>query len=73
MSGFHLRTTAITVPCPRCGSAIRTSYGRVIVEATVSCPRGHTVRLVDNNDSARRLDRSLTDPNRQLRRLGRRR
>ena len=73
MSGLRLRSAGLTIPCPLCGGAIRTTYGHVIDEATVVCPRGHSVHLVDNGDSVRRLDRSLTDLNRQLRRLGRRR
>lgn len=73
MRGPRLRSSALDVPCPACGSAIRTTYGQVIDEATVVCPLGHSVRLVDNGDSVRRLDRSLTDLNRQLRRIGRRR
>jgi hypothetical protein len=73
MSGLHLRSASINVPCPVCGSTIYTTYGHVIDDATVLCPRGHSVQFVDSGDSVRRLDRSLSDLSRQVRRLGRRR
>ncbi len=73
MSGIRLRSAALTVPCPVCGSTFRVTYGQVIDEATVLCPTGHRVHLVDQGDGVRQLDRSLTDLSRQLRRLGRRR
>lgn len=73
MSNLRLRSAALTVPCPVCGSAIRTTYGEVIDEMTVACPRGRSVTLVDQNDSVRQLDRSFAQLNQSLRRLGRRR
>lgn len=73
MSGLRLRSASLTVPCPVCGSAISTTYGQVINEATVLCPQEHSVKLVDNGDGVRKLDRSIDQLNRSLRRLGRRR
>jgi len=73
MSGLRLRPVGLTVPCPVCGSAIHTTYGQVIKEVTVLCPKGHSVKLVDQHDGMRKLDRSFDEFNRSLRRLGRRR
>lgn len=72
MSGARLRSASLAIPCPACGNRIRTTCGALMDEVTVVCPRGHRVRLVDNGDGVRRLDRTLNDLNRQLRRLSRR-
>ena len=73
MSPLQLRSAPLTLPCPVCGTAMHVTYGQVIDEATVLCPHGHSVHLVDKGDGVRQLDRSFTQLNRQLRRMGRRR
>ncbi len=73
MNGLRLRSASLAVPCPRCGSTIHTTYGQVIDEVKVVCPCGHSVKLRDQNDGLRQLDRSFNQINRSLKRIGRRR
>lgn len=73
MSHLRLRSATITVTCPVCGNAMHATYGQVIDEVAILCPQGHRVQLVDKDDGVRHVERSLTQLDRQLRRLGRRR
>lgn len=72
MAGMDLRNAPISVPCPRCGCQIRTNFGRIADQATVICPNGHHVRLVDCGHGVRQVDQSLRELERTLRRIGRR-
>ncbi len=49
----------VTVVCPGCGSTFNVRLRDVKNEAIVTCPRGHAVQLVDEDDSARHLDREM--------------
>jgi hypothetical protein len=69
----QFRSMAYRPACPVCGSTINTTLSAVIDERAVSCPKGHSIQLVDQGDGSRKLDRSLDDLDRQLRKLGRRR
>ena len=63
--------TKIEVPCPECGSTIRTSMDDVARQRTVRCARGHSVKLVDNGGGARKFNRALDDLERTIKKFGR--
>ncbi len=63
----------LNLACPICGSPIHPTLEDVRLERTISCPRGHAVQLVDKDDGVAKLDRSMRDLQRSLRRLSRRR
>jgi hypothetical protein len=68
MSG--LMGSRISMPCPICGRALNPTLEDVRQERTVWCPGGHQVRLVDQNDGIRKLDRQLDDFTRRMQRAG---
>jgi hypothetical protein len=72
MSGF-LDKTSLEIDCPSCGRKVKTTVGDARRSPTLRCPSGHEVE-VDASQFDRELkkvDRSLADFEKSLKRLGR--
>jgi hypothetical protein len=78
-----LMNERVPAVCPECGRSFNVRLRDVKYERTVHCPLGHSVKLVDEGDGVRHLDRELDrferdmkrverDMNREIRRLSRR-
>jgi hypothetical protein len=59
----------LEIPCPECGTKIKTSIGAVAAQKTVKCRRGHAVKLVDQGHGARGAKKSLDDLDKALDKL----
>jgi len=56
--------------CPTCNARMRVTVSDVANERTVTCPRGHRVRLEDGNGGFRKADKAMSDLDKALRNLG---
>lgn len=68
----ELLRAKLEVPCPKCGSKIRTTLGDIQRGRTVTCPRGHRVTLSEDGNGIGKADRALDDLKRSIERMNRR-
>ena len=54
------------ISCPTCSKNIKVSMQQIAMQATVSCPSGHQIRLVDHDGSNKR---EIEKVNRELKKL----
>jgi DNA-directed RNA polymerase subunit RPC12/RpoP len=60
----------LDIDCPECGSEVLATLDDVAQQRVVRCARGHRIVLIDDGGGARKVNRSLNDLERTLRRLG---
>lgn len=56
-------------PCPDCGAKVRVKLEDLAKGKTVRCPRGHSIRLQDVGGGARKVQKSLDDLEKSLRKI----
>lgn len=61
----------IEVPCPECGRAIRVRLRDVSTSRLVSCSAGHRVKLKEQGNGIRQMDRAERDLKRTIDKLKR--
>jgi predicted Zn finger-like uncharacterized protein len=61
----------IEAECPECGSKIRFTLADLAAERSVRCGKGHSVKLKDEGGGARKVDKSLKDLDKAIKKLGR--
>ena len=66
-----LMNERVAAVCPGCGSSFNVRLRDVKNEATVRCPSGHSVQLVDENDGVRQIDRETDKFDREVKRVQR--
>ena len=54
------------VSCPICGKKAKVTMRQIAMQATVSCPSGHQIKLVDKDGSNKR---EIEKVNRELKKL----
>ena len=58
------------IECPECQSKLRVSLEDVAKQRTVRCPQGHSIKLVDEGGGFRKAEKSLSDLDKAIRKLG---
>lgn len=68
--------SSVDVPCPQCGHEVRTTLRAIKNGRVVSCSSGHQIQLKEEGSGIsqadremKKLERSIKDLNRQLRKL----
>lgn len=60
----------VTVDCPECRSRLTVTLRDIQQRRLVRCSRGHSIRLKEQGDGIRKVDRATEDLERSIRRLG---
>jgi lysyl-tRNA synthetase class I len=68
-----LDQTPLELRCPSCGQVLRTTFAAARRSPTLRCPKGHEVKVDASqfDRELRKVDRSFSEFERSLKRLGR--
>jgi DNA-directed RNA polymerase subunit RPC12/RpoP len=60
----------LELDCPQCGRRVKATTADLAKQRTVACPSGHRLNLKDEGGGARKVQRSLDDLDKAIKKLG---